>query len=165
MWKKFPASQLNPLHAKRQYKDVLQDDPFLPWTSVMKCTMKVQKCLKVTSSIHGFPLWQKLSLCIFQHPKRWFSWTYCLRALFSYFFPWEMLCDAIPPSVVLFLDQSDGTSFPYLLWCHEESCCLQQHIIPATANETNFPVSQTFYHLMKQSTALSALTLSSVASL
>ena len=38
---------------------VLQDDLFLPWTSVMQCTMKLLKCLKVTSSIHGFPLHQK----------------------------------------------------------------------------------------------------------
>jgi len=38
-----------------------------------------------------------------------------LRALFSYSFSWEMLCNAIPPSFVLFLGQSDGTSFPYLL--------------------------------------------------
>ena len=135
MWKKIPASQMNPLHAKMQCKDVSQDDPFLPWTSVMKCTMKLQKCLKVTSSIHGFPLCQKLSPCILQHPKRWFSWAESTVFIFSFL---EMLCNAIPNSVVLFVDRSDGTSFPYLLQCHEESCCLQQHVVPATAMKQTF---------------------------
>jgi hypothetical protein len=43
-------------------------------------------------------------------------------------------------------------------------------LLPSTAhcfsncNETNFLVSQTFHHLMKQSTALSAFSLSSVVS-
>jgi len=39
-------------------------------------------------------------------------WRHCFHILFS----WEMLCDAIPHSVVLFLGQSDGTSF---LTCYD----------------------------------------------
>lgn len=111
----------------------LQDGLFLPWTSDLQSTTKPQKCLEITSSIHGLPLCQELDqYASFSIPKPG-SYGLIIRGhCFDILLSWEM-CDAIPASVVLFLDQSDETSFCHLIQCCEKSCCLQQHTVTATA--------------------------------
>lgn len=69
--------------------------------------------------------------------------------------------DAIPNSPVLFLDQSDETSFHYPSQCCKESHHLQQHTVPANVRKYFFgwglcchqqarnpAVSKTFHHLL-----------------
>jgi hypothetical protein len=82
---------MNPLHAQVQYKDVLQEDPFLPWTSVMKFN-------DVPEVSEGNMQHSWLSLVprtIIMHPSASQKMVLMdlLRALFSYSFSWEMLCN------------------------------------------------------------------------
>ena len=103
---------------------VLQDDLFLPWMFVTKCMTKLLEHLTVTSSIDGFLVTKIQPICILQQPRRQFPWSTGLRTLFLASFSSAVLCDAIPCSVILFLDHSNANSFHHPPRCCEERCYL-----------------------------------------
>ena len=84
----------------------------------MQCTAQLVECLKVTSSIDGFPLWQKPDQYgSFSILKIHFLWPYGTRALFS--IPphhHQQCCMVLFYAVVFLQDQSGETIFAT---CHD----------------------------------------------
>jgi len=136
MWvgEKFPAVLLNHLHAQTSSAGLctvmFEDKLFLPWT----CHARHEKASGAYAGNEQHqcsPLMAKTQpVCILHHPTIQFPWAYRLTALLLAS-SCTMLCDAIPNSTVLFLDQSDETSFRYSSRCWKESHHLQLHTVPA----------------------------------
>ena len=124
-----------------------------------------------------FPLVTKTwPMCILQHPKQQFQWSYGLRALFLPSVYWAVLCDVIPCSVILFPHLSDKNSFHHpfhdavkkfssLTAYHSRNC--EETLFSLTfvflcqkatySAGTNFVATQTFHRLVNHSVLFQSL--------
>lgn len=123
MGEKFPAVLLKASpHIEEWYGTVRRVAGWsFPWTFVMQYTAQLVECLKVTSSIDGFPLWQKFdkyaSCSIPEDSSQ--HLTGCRHCLGLLFLGWW--CVMPFHALLLCLDHSDGTSIYQPSTCCKES--------------------------------------------